>query len=79
MDSDKTPTRYVMSFVVKFPHEGDTAYLAHCYPYRYSGNINWHRDCCRLRPCVDLMEDLALLRADPARAKCFSQKVLCHR
>ena len=50
VDSDKTPTRYVMSFVVKFPHEGDTAYLAHCYPYRYSGNMNWQRDCCKTAP-----------------------------
>ena len=71
-----------MSFTVVFPHEGDTCYLAHCYPYRYS----------------DMMLDLANIRADPVRldifsnltniflvtnvsnrfrSKCISQKVLC--
>ena len=29
--------RFVMSFLMRFPHEDDTVYLAHCYPYRYSG------------------------------------------
>ena len=60
-DPDK-PSQYVMSFTLRFPHEGDTCYLAHCYPYRYS----------------DMVEDLANIRADPVRSKCFSQKVLCH-
>ena len=32
-DPDK-PSQYVMSFTMIFPHEGDTCYLAHCYPYR---------------------------------------------
>jgi len=59
-DSDK-PRKYIMSFVIMFPHENDTVYLAHCYPYRYS----------------DLIEDLNNLRSDPVRSKCFSQKVLC--
>ena len=26
--------KYVMSFLISFPHAEDTAYLAHCYPYR---------------------------------------------
>ena len=30
--------RFVMSFLMRFPHEDDTVYLAHCYPYRYSGS-----------------------------------------
>ena len=50
-----------MSFLMRFPHEDDTVYLAHCYPYRYT----------------DLMEDLKRLRSDPARAACLSEKVLC--
>ena len=45
-----------MSFTVVFPHEGDTCYLAHCYPYRYS----------------DMMLDLANIRADPVRLDIFS-------
>ena len=59
-DPDK-PSQYVMSFTMMFPHEGDTCFLAHCYPYRYS----------------DMMEDLANIKADPVRSRCFSQKVLC--
>ena len=76
-DSSKT-NQYIMSFTVSFPHENDTwylpllskvlpsklifpSYLAHCYPYRYT----------------DLMEDLKRLKADPARAACLSEKVLC--
>ena len=59
-DSDK-PRKYIMSFVIQFPHDNDTVYLSHCYPYRYS----------------DMMEDLNNLRNDPVRSKCFSQKVLC--
>ena len=47
--------QYVMSFTVVFPHEGDTCYLAHCYPYRYS----------------DMMLDLANIRADPVRSDIF--------
>lgn len=27
---------YTLSFNVDFPHDGDTCYLAHCYPYTYS-------------------------------------------
>ena len=50
-----------MSFTLQFPHDNDTCYLAHCYPYKYS----------------DLMQDLSLIRSDPARARCCSQKVLC--
>ena len=26
--------KYVMSFLISFPHENDTVYLSHCYPYR---------------------------------------------
>ena len=34
--SDDEGGKYVMSFLMSFPHADDTAYLAHCYPYRYS-------------------------------------------
>ena len=59
-DSNK-PSQYIMSFTLTFPHDEDTCYLAHCYPYKYS----------------DLMEDLQNIRNDPVRSKCYSQKSLC--
>ena len=31
---DEEGGKYVMSFLMSFPHADDTAYLAHCYPYR---------------------------------------------
>ena len=53
--------KYVMSFLLSFPHEGDTCYLAHCYPYRYS----------------DMMLDLEMIMADPQRAQYIRREVLC--
>ena len=50
-----------MSFTMTFPHEGDTCYLAHCYPYRYS----------------DLTEDLLSIQSSPDRAQFCSQRLLC--
>ena len=50
-----------MSFTMTFPHEGDTCYLAHCYPYRYS----------------DLTEDLLNIQTNPERAQFCSQRLLC--
>ena len=32
--SDEEGGKYVMSFLMSFPHADDTVYLAHCYPYR---------------------------------------------
>ena len=53
--------RYIMSFCLQFPHDGDTVYLAHCYPYRYS----------------DMMMDLERLMADPFRAPFIKKDTLC--
>ena len=32
--TDEEGGKYVMSFLMSFPHADDTVYLAHCYPYR---------------------------------------------
>ena len=53
--------RYVMSFLISFPHADDTVYLAHCYPYRYS----------------DMMLDLERIMADPERAQYIKRESLC--
>ena len=50
-----------MSFLMRFPHEEDTVYLAHCYPYRYS----------------DMMLDIEKLMEDPARAAFIKKETLC--
>ena len=50
-----------MSFLMRFPHEDDTVYLAHCYPYRYS----------------DMMLDIEKLMNDPARAAFIKKETLC--
>ena len=50
-----------MSFLMRFPHEEDTVYLAHCYPYRYS----------------DMMLDVEKLMDDPARAAFIKKETLC--
>ena len=62
MEEEEDGPSYTLTFTLTFPHSGDTVYLAHCYPYRYS----------------DMMEDLANIKADPVRSRCFSQKVLCN-
>ena len=59
--SSPTISRFVMSFLMRFPHDEDTVYLAHCYPYRYS----------------DMMLDLEKLMADPARAAFIKKEILC--
>ena len=53
--------KYVMSFLISFPHDNDTVYLAHCYPYRYS----------------DMMLDIEKLMEDPARAPFIKKETLC--
>ena len=58
---DEEGGKYVMSFLMSFPHGDDTAYLAHCYPYRYS----------------DMMLDLEKIMADPERAKYIKKEGLC--
>ena len=50
MEEDEGPS-YTLTFTLTFPHSGDTVYLAHCYPYRYS----------------DLTEDLLNIQSSPER------------
>ena len=59
-EEEAGPT-YTLTFTISFPHTGDTVYLAHCYPYRYS----------------DLTEDLMSIQSNPARAQYCSQRLLC--
>ena len=34
-DDDDDANSYTLTFTLTFPHERDTVYLAHCFPYRY--------------------------------------------
>jgi hypothetical protein len=34
-DDDDDASSYTLTFTLTFPHERDTVYLAHCFPYRY--------------------------------------------
>ena len=61
-DSDEEEGgNYIMTFVMSFPHDNDTVYMAHCYPYRYS----------------DMMIDVEKLMADPYRAPFIRKEILC--
>ena len=52
---------YTLTFSVKFPHDGDTVYFAHSYPYTFS----------------DLQRYLNRLECDPRKKLRFRRKVLC--
>ncbi|XP_058264110.1 cytosolic carboxypeptidase 2 isoform X1 [Hemibagrus wyckioides] len=52
---------YSLTWTLEFPHENDTCYLAHCYPYTYS----------------DLQHYLQGVVSDPARAMYCKVRVLC--
>lgn len=52
---------YELEWQMEFPHESDTCYLAHCYPYTYT----------------DLKDDLDNLLADPMRSQYVKREVLC--
>ncbi|XP_060770750.1 cytosolic carboxypeptidase 2 isoform X2 [Neoarius graeffei] len=52
---------YSLTWTLEFPHENDTCYLAHCYPYTYS----------------DLQRYLQGVVSDPARAMYCKVRVLC--
>ncbi|XP_053497449.1 cytosolic carboxypeptidase 2 isoform X4 [Ictalurus furcatus] len=52
---------YSLTWTLEFPHENDTCYLAHCYPYTYS----------------DLQNYLQGVVSDPARAMYCKVRVLC--
>ncbi|KAJ8024122.1 Cytosolic carboxypeptidase 2 [Holothuria leucospilota] len=52
---------YSLTWTCQFPHDGDTCFFAHCYPYTYS----------------DLQQYLLRLSNDPVRSKYCKQRVLC--
>ncbi|XP_076686785.1 cytosolic carboxypeptidase 2 [Andrena cerasifolii] len=59
--SDEEKEKHTLSFNVSFPHDRDTVYLAHCYPYTYT----------------DLQEYLGKLVADPVKTRFTKLRLLC--
>ncbi|KAK9303389.1 hypothetical protein QLX08_004884 [Tetragonisca angustula] len=59
--SDEEKEKHTLTFNVSFPHDRDTVYLAHCYPYTYT----------------DLQEYLAKLVADPIKSRYAKLRLLC--
>ncbi|XP_062432409.1 cytosolic carboxypeptidase 2 [Rhea pennata] len=53
---------YCLTWTVRFPHDGDTCYFAHSYPYTYS----------------DLQRYLQAVVGDPVRSQYCKVRVLCH-
>lgn len=60
-DSSEEPASFCLSWSSRFPHDGDTCFFAHSYPYTYS----------------DLQRYLRALVADPARSRYCAVRVLC--
>ncbi|KAM4618110.1 cytosolic carboxypeptidase 2 [Discoglossus pictus] len=52
---------YCLTWTFEFPHDQDTCYFAHCYPYTYS----------------DLQKDLQSMTSDPDRAHYCKLRALC--
>ncbi|KAM9854713.1 cytosolic carboxypeptidase 2 [Aulostomus maculatus] len=61
-DSSEVITLYSLTWTLQFPHDSDTCYLAHCYPYTYS------RLQCYLRRVF----------SNPAVVSYCKVRVLCH-
>ncbi|KAK7077233.1 Cytosolic carboxypeptidase 2 [Halocaridina rubra] len=59
-DEDDAPS-FTLTFNITFPHDHDTVYLAHCYPYSYS----------------DLQEHLLTIQNDPFKSGVCRQRILC--
>ncbi|XP_017763327.1 PREDICTED: cytosolic carboxypeptidase 2-like [Eufriesea mexicana] len=59
--SDEEKEKHTLTFNISFPHDRDTVYLAHCYPYTYT----------------DLQEYLAKLVADPVKSRYTKLRLLC--
>ncbi|XP_052132932.1 cytosolic carboxypeptidase Nna1-like, partial [Frankliniella occidentalis] len=59
-NEDQAPS-YTLSFNVDFPHDNDTCYLAHCYPYTYS----------------DLQDYLLKLQNHPVKSTFSKLRLLC--
>ncbi|XP_049638411.1 cytosolic carboxypeptidase 3 [Suncus etruscus] len=53
---------FSLTWTFQFPHDKDTCYFAHCYPYTYS----------------NLQEYLSSINNDPVRSKFCNIRVLCH-
>ncbi|XP_008052995.1 cytosolic carboxypeptidase 3 [Carlito syrichta] len=53
---------FSLTWTFKFPHNKDTCYFAHCYPYTYT----------------NLQEYLSGINNDPVRSKFCKIRVLCH-
>ncbi|XP_069986707.1 cytosolic carboxypeptidase 2 isoform X2 [Penaeus vannamei] len=60
-DGEDDAPSYTLTFNVTFPHDHDTVYIAHCYPYSYS----------------DLQEHLLTIQNDPFKSNVCRQRVLC--
>ncbi|XP_017783934.1 PREDICTED: cytosolic carboxypeptidase 2-like [Nicrophorus vespilloides] len=59
-DPDQQST-YTLTFTLEFPHEGDTVYFAHSYPYTYS----------------DLQDYLLSIAAHPVKSTFTTLRLLC--
>ncbi|XP_046625270.1 cytosolic carboxypeptidase 2 [Neodiprion virginianus] len=59
--SDEEKEKHTLTFNLSFPHDQDTVYLAHCYPYTYT----------------DLQEYLGSIINDPAKTKYTKLRLLC--
>lgn len=47
-----TASLYTLSFLISFPHTGDTAYISQCYPFTYSMQQRGSRHLCTLSPGI---------------------------
>ncbi|XP_042648616.1 cytosolic carboxypeptidase 3 isoform X2 [Tyto alba] len=53
---------FSLTWTFQFPHDQDTCYFAHCYPYTYS----------------NLQEYLVAISKDPVKSKFCKRHILCH-
>ncbi|XP_011298890.1 cytosolic carboxypeptidase 2 [Fopius arisanus] len=59
--SDEEKEKHTLTFNITFPHDQDTVYLAHCYPYTYT----------------DLQEYLTRISSDPVKSRFTKLRLLC--
>ncbi|XP_068230419.1 cytosolic carboxypeptidase 2-like isoform X1 [Palaemon carinicauda] len=60
-DGEDDAPSYTLTFNVTFPHDHDTVYIAHCYPYSYS----------------DMQEHLLSIQNDVFKSTVCRQRILC--
>ncbi|CAL4122745.1 unnamed protein product, partial [Meganyctiphanes norvegica] len=60
-DAEDEAPSYTLTFNITFPHDNDTVYITHCYPYSYS----------------DLQEHLLTIQNDPYKSLICRQRILC--